>query len=647
MKAKKEKIAIAVGICAIVILVIFLVLMQVEQNKKLSDSSTYDTQMEGDKELSTRSTKAEEKIYIKSATVDGQVELANDSSRDIEINGYYFIVNGNDKVAISDNPTIQAHKTYEMNVSGYLNRDGKDIIALYSSEDVNTDSYLITNESQPVEFSVASGFYSEDFDLELNAAEGTTIYYTLDGTTPTAKSQKYEGPISISNASKNENVASAVQEISSITTYVPSDNVDKGTVVKAIAVDALGKASNVVTNTYFVSIGDKAMYQDIPVVSIVANHDDLFDYFDGMYVLGRTHEDDLAKETQSEINANYKEDRKAKASIEYYEGNKSLTYKTNGKISIVQDDMVDYTQKSLKVAVNGNEAGKGSSISDKLLDNNYFVLSNSVNDYAFKLRQYLANSLLQDTNEVVIDNTPCIVFINGEFWGMYQMKNEFNSSEVAAQTGLNKEDILTAVDGEVIEDTQKQYLYNNCYNYVIKHDMRYESSYNRASELMDMQSYADFICSKIYLADYSNNYKEYMWCSAKEGEYGKWHWALGDMENSIDSSELSTSSIDTFLRPAVVNNQFLNSLMRSEQFRKLIADTMNRMAKGSFSEENVDKALNDIQDKYAKTITNTYTRFAGAVTVDTFKQELDYIREFFEERPEYITGKYLEEYISK
>ena len=74
---------------------------------------------------------------------------------------------------------------------------------------------------------------------------------------------------------------------------------------------------------------------------------------------------------------------------------------------------------------------------------------------------------------------------------------------------------------------------------------------------------------------------------------------------------------------------------------------MNRMAKGSFSEENVDKALNDIQDKYAKTVTNTYTRFAGAVTVDTFKQELDYIREFFEERPEYITGKYLEEYISK
>ena len=69
--------------------------------------------------------------------------------------------------------------------------------------------------------------------------------------------------------------------------------------------------------------------------------------------------------------------------------------------------------------------------------------------------------------------------------------------------------------------------------------------------------------------------------------------------------------------------------------------------KVSGDEENVDKALNDIQDKYAKTITNTYTRFAGAVTVDTFKQELDYIREFFEERPEYITGKYLEEYISK
>ena len=47
--------------------------------------------------------------------------------------------------------------------------------------------------------SVAEGIYTEDFDLELTCAtEGAVIYYTLDGTTPTAESSVYSEAIVIS-----------------------------------------------------------------------------------------------------------------------------------------------------------------------------------------------------------------------------------------------------------------------------------------------------------------------------------------------------------------------------------------------------------------------------------------------------------------
>ncbi len=47
-------------------------------------------------------------------------------------------------------------------------------------------------------FSVASGTYYEEFDVEITCAtEGATIYYTNDGSDPTAESMVYDGPIHV------------------------------------------------------------------------------------------------------------------------------------------------------------------------------------------------------------------------------------------------------------------------------------------------------------------------------------------------------------------------------------------------------------------------------------------------------------------
>lgn len=71
-------------------------------------------------------------------------------------------------------------------------------------------------------FSLAGGIYTSAQTLTLTPAEGTTVYYTLDGTEPTKESTQYTAPIAI----------------------------DKTTTVKAVAYDAAGNASKVVSETY-------------------------------------------------------------------------------------------------------------------------------------------------------------------------------------------------------------------------------------------------------------------------------------------------------------------------------------------------------------------------------------------------------------
>lgn len=93
------------------------------------------------------------------------------------------------------------------------NRFFLDEVAVYSSD--------VQTVSAPT-VSLDDGFYITDQKVTLTAGDGCTIYYTLNGEDPTNESTKYTEPISITTT----------------------------TTLKAIAYDAEGNASFVVTKTY-------------------------------------------------------------------------------------------------------------------------------------------------------------------------------------------------------------------------------------------------------------------------------------------------------------------------------------------------------------------------------------------------------------
>ena len=83
-------------------------------------------------------------------------------------------------------------------------------LVMYSS----TGKPVIADDVEELNFSAESGFYEDEFDLYIDAVGGT-VFYTLDGSTPTCQSNKYTGPIHISDATNNENVYSARTDVSS------------------------------------------------------------------------------------------------------------------------------------------------------------------------------------------------------------------------------------------------------------------------------------------------------------------------------------------------------------------------------------------------------------------------------------------------
>ena len=153
-------------------------------------------------------------------------------------------------------------------------------------------------------FSYPSGFYDDEFDLTMESAGGT-IYYTLDSTDPDENSYVYTEPIHITDATSNPNVYSMIEdadpfskdalsefkEIYGVDYQTPDYNIDKCTVVRAVCIDKHGNKSDVTTASYFVGFGDRAAYDEIPILSIVTDPYNLFDSEDGIYVTGSTVDD--------------------------------------------------------------------------------------------------------------------------------------------------------------------------------------------------------------------------------------------------------------------------------------------------------------------------------------------------------------------
>ena len=158
--------------------------------------------------------------------------------------------------------------------------------------DVQDDA---ADSSSALHFSAESGFYDAPFQLTVTAEGGAKIFYTLDGSTPTADSTEYTEPIEIADCSSEPNRLSMrtdiVPENAGLPATAPEEPVDKAVLIRAVSVDASGAVSPVETRTYFIGFGEKASYyQKLRVISLVTDEENLFDPERGIYVRGAVYD---------------------------------------------------------------------------------------------------------------------------------------------------------------------------------------------------------------------------------------------------------------------------------------------------------------------------------------------------------------------
>lgn len=512
-------------------------------------------------------------------------------------------------------------------------------------------AYVIPTLEQPM-FSVQSGFYEEPFKLTLSAGENEKIYYTLDGSEPSTESELYSEPLIIQDNSMTTNYYANIGGIARDGDYSPAYSIDKGTVVKAVCVNETGESSDVVSQVYFVGFDEKSGYENVKVMSVAGDPADFFSQDRGIYVLGDAYRnwEEYGYSMGYSFSANYTHTDKTgerAVMVTLFDENKDLIAQEKIGVRIRGGASKGMRQKGFNFYARSEYGEDVLELSRQMLRT-----SGSIDTNRTMLRDVFNQSLVSDRALDTQPGEPCVMFLNGEYWGLYNLQTRFTEEYFEDRYGISQENlILIKQDKRVAigEDADLE-LYAELVSYAQENDLSGKEEYASILQMMDVQSFIDHYCFEIYIGNTDWPLNNVCCWRTRESdgtsEYadGRWRWGLYDTDEStgIYPEGMSTYSSNAFLEEAhwfgsPTTTPLMSNLLDNAEFKKQFVLSFMDMTNENFAYPKVHDRLYELAAVYEEPMVETYHRFNGEeYTTDTFYENIERIDEFYRYRSQYI-----------
>ncbi len=528
-------------------------------------------------------------------------------------------------------------------------------------------------------FSERSGFFGAPFTLTIDAFADAPVYYTLDGSEPdpayrSGTTRLYQGPIAITDRTGAPYRLSGTDTTSVGRTPFFDDPVRaeefmmpdlSGHVLEqASVVRARTPCSDTVTATYF--IGADRVRDDLPVLSLVTGPDGLMDYEHGIYVAGRLLDESVRSEDfrpDAWIVSNYSQrgrDWERRVAFDFCLPGGECVYNRDAGVRVHGRYSRSYPQKSLRLYAR-NDYGDRRFRSNFFLDSapvptghRRLIMRNSGNDNP---RTMLADGFLQSLMAGLTADTqayqPVVVFMNGEYWGIHNIRERYDRHYLELVHGADPDNVeflnnSGSTDGLSAEIMASWRQTLEGLSEVAPDDLRFVGAVEARIEI---DSFFDFIIAHVFVGNsdwVSNNVR--WWRAPRQhsdrdvaGVHdGRWRWLISDFDqwgggegdpeyNNFNARLTPTDdprSRDGF--PFLFHRMMANDGLR-DRFLNRFADLLNTSLRSEVTLARLEAAAARIAPEMPRHL----ARWRPDQTIDHWHAEIERLARFLRKRPEY------------
>ena len=361
----------------------------------------------------------------------------------------------------------------------------------------NSSTEFIGAVQSEVNFSQESGAIDGPFNLTLSGnSSGEVIHYALGGEEPTESSPIYTQPIEIS---ANTSVRARIF----LANYFPSP---------------------IFTKSYIQNSNHEI---DLMLLSTAPNN--FFDEDNGIYVFGPN---GTYSTNQPYFGANFWEDWERPIHFSFHENGTDQFSEFNAGVKIFGGwSRGQNGQRSLALFARGQygDSKFDHSFFDQLEYDNFeaLVLRNSGQDWMrSSMKDIMLTSLMRGSGLDFQEHNPVATYLNGEYWGMYNLREKINEHMLASKHNIDADDItLLTNNAEEIEGSNEEY--TQLIEYVTTSDLTIDSNFEYVNEQIDLTEYALYQASNIFFnnTDWPGNNIKFWKHPA-----GKWRWIMYDTD---------------------------------------------------------------------------------------------------------------------
>ncbi len=535
------------------------------------------------------------------------------------------------------------------------------------------DVYLAAQyeaEEKLVTYSVKGGLYTEPQTVELSTnLKNASVYYTVDGSDPypgADNSYLYTEPILVGNRSWADNFLCNITHVVAENFKYPKGAVMKGTCLKARAFDNsdYGISTKIGVNSYYIADDILTRY-GVKVVSITSDYNSLFDPDTGIYTYNNS------------ITLSNKAECAAFMEVFDTEGTRQIGQPIGLRLNGAGTRVLQ--QKSLRVYARTNDSYENGDknkfkydffdgavknvYGDSISSYKRIILRNAGDDWSqYFCRDTVVHDVLKNTGIDTQGYSPAVVFLNGEFWGVYQIRERYDDkyledhydlsdSSDAAIVEISRNPMVASISEGTDEDLED---FNSKAYFIINNDMSDYTNYSTAEQYFDIGNMIDYYIFNIYFENVDwpqNNIK--LWRNKNPENTAvdtRWRFLISDEDDTCeDNGEIYAHALGSRSAKAAkwmgskskgtlgyklddtesLINSVVKSLMKNENFRIEFVRRYNDYLNTIFTPWNVKGHMDSV---YA-TMSHLRAEQIYRYPLSWQKSSISKLKEWAQERP--------------